>query len=70
MAAVFVPGARARLPVIGGIEVRLAHQLPGKLAEGHAPHYPMNKLSWRYSDLKIRTITSWVGGKYVGRSVM
>ena len=41
MAAIFVPGVRARLPVIGGIEVRLAHWLPGKLAEGHTPSVPL-----------------------------
>ena len=51
--------------------VRLAHGLPGKLAEGHAPHYLFDKLSWwRCSDLKVRTVTSWGGSKYVGRSVM
>ena len=34
----------------GGIDIRVAHQLPGKPAEGHAPHYHFDK---RYSDLKI-----------------
>ena len=28
-----------------GREIRLAHWLPGKLAEGHAPHRPFEKLS-------------------------
>ena len=39
--------------------IRLAHQLPGKQAEGHAPHLPFDKLSrWRCSDLKVRVIIS------------
>ena len=29
----------------GGIDIRLAHRLPGKLAEGHAPHCSFDKLS-------------------------
>ena len=37
MVGVFIPRGRRRLPVIGEIDVMLAHQLPGKLAEGHAP---------------------------------
>ena len=36
------PG-KGRLPVIGGIDVRLAHQLPGKPAEGHTPHPNFDK---------------------------
>ena len=58
MEAVLAPRGKWRLPVIGGINIRLAHQLPGKLAEGHAPQSPL-----------IRTVTSWGRGKYVG-SVM
>ena len=45
MAAVFTPWGRGRLPVIGGVDVRLAHQLPRKLAEGHASHHLFDKLS-------------------------
>ena len=64
MASVFTPGGwgwwGGRLLVIGGIDFRLAHWLPGKLAEGHAPHHPFDNLSrWKCSDLKVRTITSW-----------
>lgn len=40
-----------------GTDFKLAHRLPGKLAQGLAPHSPL-----------MRTITSW--GKSVGRSVM
>ena len=48
------------LPVTGVIDVRWTHRLPGKLAEGQAPHCPFDKLSrWRCLDLKIRTITGW-----------
>ena len=40
-----------------GINIRLAHQLPGKPADRHIPliHYH----SRNSSDVKIRTITSW-----------
>ena len=38
-------GKRGRLPVIGRIDIRLAHQLPGELAEEHIPHSPSSKLS-------------------------
>lgn len=42
------------------IDVRLAHQLPGKPAEEHAPYGPFDKLSqWRCSDTKIRAASSW-----------
>ena len=37
--------SRERIPVIGGIDIRLAHGLPGKLAEGHAPYHLFVKLS-------------------------
>lgn len=58
-AAVFAAGGRGRLPVMGGIDSRWAHWLPGKLAKEHAPHCPFDKLSWwRCSELKMRTITS------------
>ena len=49
MAAVFALGEGKEgsggggWPIIGGIDVRLVHQLPGKLAEGHAPHSPFDK---------------------------
>ena len=43
--AVFAPRGGGRLPVMGGIDVRLAHQLPGKLAVGHASHHSFDKLS-------------------------
>ena len=56
-------GHGRRLPVIEGIDVRLAHPLPGKQAEGHTAHHPFDKLSWlRCSNLKIGTITSWGRG--------
>ena len=38
MAAVFTPGGKGRLPVIGAIDIRLAHRLPREPAEGHSPH--------------------------------
>ena len=61
---------RRRLPVIGEIDFRLTHRLPGKLAEGTSS-LPFGKLSWRgYYGLKIRTATSWGADKYVERSVM
>ena len=43
MVAVFAPGGKERLLVTGGIEVRLVHGLPGKPAEGHAPHRSFDK---------------------------
>ena len=49
-------------PLLGGggvTSIRLAQQLPGKQADGHAPHLPSDKLSrWRCSDLKVRVIIS------------
>ena len=54
MAAVFTPGGRGRLPVIGGIDVRLTYWLPRKPAESQAPHHPLDKLTWwRCSDLNL-----------------
>ena len=51
---------REGFPVTGGIEVRLAHWLPGKPAEEQAPHCPFDKLVWwGCSDINIRTIISW-----------
>ena len=48
------------------VNSRLAHRLPGKLAEGHAPHCPFDKLSqWRHLDLKTRTISN--GSERVGQ---
>ena len=53
MAVVFVPRGRERLPVTRGIDLGLAYQLPGKLAEGHTSHCPFDKLSrCRCSDLR------------------
>lgn len=46
-AAVFPLWGKGKLPFIGGIEVRLANWLLGKLGERHTP-YPL-----------ITTITSW-----------
>ena len=43
MAAAFVPRGGGRFPVIGGVDVRLAHGLPGKLTEGCAPHHSFDK---------------------------
>ena len=40
MATKMAAGEKERLPFIGGIEVRLAHQLPGKPAEEPAPYSP------------------------------
>ena len=49
----------------GGIDFRLAHQLPGKPAEGHAPLSRVES-----SDLKLEQSLVGAWGKYVGRSVM
>lgn len=41
------------------IDVRSAHQLPGKPAEEHTPHGAFDQLSqWRCSDTKIRATSS------------
>ena len=45
MAAVFP--WKGGVPVIVGIDLRLAYQLPGQLAELHVPHCPFDKLSCR-----------------------
>ena len=52
---------------VEGIDVRLAHMLPGKAAEGHA--LLINHHGRDSSDLKIRTITSLAGGKLCGHSL-
>ena len=36
--AIFTTQGRRRLPFVGGIDIRLAHQLPGKPAAGHISH--------------------------------
>ena len=41
MAAVIAIGGRGRLPVVGEIDVKLAHWLPGKSAEVYALHIPL-----------------------------
>ena len=71
-AAVFAPRiGREGFLGVGEIDVRLAHQLPGKLTEEYVPRCPFDRLSWwRCSDLKVRTTTSWGRSKYVGRSVI
>ena len=53
----------------GGIDIRWAHQLPGKPAESHALHHHIDN-RWRCFDLKVRAITTWGGGSYLGRSVL
>ena len=40
--ATVLAGVRARLPVTGGIDIRWAHQLPGKPAKGHASYCPFD----------------------------
>lgn len=42
------------------------YRLPGKQAEGHAPHLPFDKLSrWRCSDQKVRVIISRGRGQVI-----
>ena len=56
VAVIFAPGRRRRLPVIGEIDVRLAHWLPGKLAE----EFPLIvEMFWS----KARIITTWGRGQ-------
>ena len=50
-------GGWGRLLVIEGIDIRLAHHLPGKSAEEHT--HLVNYRSRDSSDLKIRTVASW-----------
>ena len=46
---------RWQWPVIGEIDIRLAHQLPGKPREAQAHHRLFDKPSrWQCSDLKVR----------------
>lgn len=40
-----VSGEKRRLPVMGGTEFKLAHWLPGKLAEMHSTHCSFDKNS-------------------------
>ena len=47
MAAVFAPRmGREEFLAVGEIDVRLAHQLPGKLTEEYVPRRPFDRLSW------------------------
>ena len=66
--AIFAPSGRGRIQVIWGTNLRLTQWLPGKLAEGHAPHHPFDCYRWRCSAVQIRTINSWSWGK--GMSVI
>ena len=60
MAAVLATWGRGRLPVMGRTDVRLAHQLPGKPAEGPPLAAPLiDYHSGDSSDSKISKITSW-----------
>ena len=74
MAAILATAGRGILPFIGGIGVRLIHQLPGKSAEGYIPYHTFPLINYRSrdsSDPKVRRIASWgrwemLGGKYIG----
>ena len=63
MAANSLPGGGGGYQLVTeGIDIRLAHQLPGKPAEDHAPHHPSDKLSWwRCSDLKLEQSLAGAG---------
>ena len=63
-------GLGGGLPVTGGINIRSAHWLPGKPAEGQAaPHCPFDKLSeWRCSDLELGQSLAGAWGKDVRTS--
>ena len=43
LVVVLAPRAKGSLPVLGETDVKLAHPLSGKLAEGHAPHCSFDK---------------------------
>ena len=55
MASVFATWGREKLPGTEGMDARLAHQLPGKPAEGQTPL--INHHSSSSSDLRMRRIT-------------
>ena len=57
--AVFAPRGRGRLAVIGGIEVRWAHWLPGKIAEGTPLTSPLISYQVETFRCTVRTIISW-----------
>ena len=52
------PRGRGRLPVIHGVNIRLAHGLPGKPGEKSPPPRLINYHSKDTSDQKIRAISS------------
>lgn len=71
MAAILAPRGKRRFPVIGELMSGWLIGNQGNCQEGHAPHCLFDKLSQgRCSDLKIRTVTSCSGGKYIGRLVV
>lgn len=65
MAAVFAPAprGRGRLPVTGGIAIRLAHGLPGKLARSKALTAPLVSSPGGSVLIKVETIASWGRGQ-------
>ena len=71
VAAVLAPRGKRRFPVIGELMSGWLISNQGNRQEGHAPRCLFDKLSQgRCSDLKIRTVTSCSGGKYIGRLVV
>ena len=48
VAVVAPTGGTGHLPITGGTDIRLAHRLPGKPAEGHAPHRLFDKRSGEF----------------------
>ena len=67
----FLGVGRERLPVMVVIDVRWACWLAGKPAEEQNLPLPFEEPSrWGCSDPKIRTVTSWGQGEYVGRPVI
>ena len=67
----FLGVGRERLPVMVVIDVRWACWLTGKPAEEQNLPLPFEEPSrWSCSDPKIRTVTSWGQGEYVGRPVI
>ena len=62
---------KGRLSVIGGVEGSLAHWLPVKPKEGHAPHQPSASLSWwRCYNIKARISIHYLGPGVCRKSVM